>query len=199
MPLRAGLDRERVVGAAADIVDAGGADALSLAAVAARLGVRIPSLYNHVAGLEGLRRDLALHSLGLLDDALRLAALGRSGDEAVIAIAAAYRAFVKAHPGLYEITQRVPPVADPAIQAASAAPVQVALAVLAAYGLSGEDAIHAVRALRSAIHGFVTLEMSGGFGLPVDLDESFHRLIAILIRGLREPRVEPRVDHHAAG
>ncbi len=192
MPLRAGLDRERVVGAAADIVDAGGADALTLAAVAARLGVRIPSLYNHVAGLEGLRRDLALHSLGLLDDALRLAALGRSGDEAVIAIAVAYRAFVKAHPGLYEMVQRVPPVADPAIQAASAAPVQVALAVLAAYGLSGEDAIHAVRALRSALHGFATLEMSGGFGLPVNIDESFHRLIAILIRGLREPPVDPR-------
>jgi AcrR family transcriptional regulator len=199
MPLRAGLDRERVVRAAADIVDTGGADALTLAAVAARLGVRIPSLYNHVAGLEGLRRELALYGLRLLDDALRSAALGKSGDEAVIAIAAAYRAYVKAHPGVYEIAQRVPPATDSALQAAAAAPVQVALAVLAGYGLSGDDAIHAVRALRSAIHGFVTLEISGGFAMPVDLDESFDRLILILIRGLRDPSSQPPIHHRAAG
>jgi len=185
MSRRAGLDREGVVAAAAEIADTEGTGALTLAAVAARVGVRIPSLYNHVAGLDGLRRDLALHALRLLTDALRSAAIGRSGDQAVYAVADAYRAFVKAHPGLYESIQRVPPTTDPDIQAASRAPVEVALAALASYGLSGDDAIHAVRALRSAIHGFVTLEMTGGFGLPVSLDESFHRLITIFIRGLR--------------
>ena len=60
MPARAGLDSAAVVRAAADLADAKGIDALTLGEVAARLGVRTPSLYNHIAGLDGLRRDLAL-------------------------------------------------------------------------------------------------------------------------------------------
>jgi hypothetical protein len=44
--------------------------------------------------------------------------------------------------------------------------------------LEGDDAIDAIRALRSALHGFVLLETGGGFGLPVDVDRSFERLVA---------------------
>jgi hypothetical protein len=60
------------------------------------------------------------------------------------------------------------------------------------YGLTGEDAVHAVRVLRSAMHGFVSLELMGGFGLPLNLDESFRRLIQMFIDGLRHwPRHVP--------
>jgi hypothetical protein len=38
--------------------------------------------------------------------------------------------------------------------------------------------------VRSALHGFVTLEAVGGFGIPLDLDESFERMVAALARGL---------------
>ena len=50
--------------AAAALADEGGAgEELSLARLAERLGVRKPSLYNHVEGLSGLRRELALMAL----------------------------------------------------------------------------------------------------------------------------------------
>jgi len=62
--------------------------------------------------------------------------------------------------------------------------VDVVIAVLRAYGLDGDDAIHGVRVIRSALHGFVMLETGGGFGIPLDLDESFARLVATLDRGL---------------
>ena len=35
----------------------------------------------------------------------------------------------------------------------------------------------AARALSAALHGFVTLEAGGGFGMPVDVDRSYARLI----------------------
>nr|MDQ2831507.1 WHG domain-containing protein [Chloroflexota bacterium] len=56
--------------------------------------------------------------------------------------------------------------------------------VLAPYGLRGAEETHAIRAWRSLVHGFVSLEMTGGFGLPLDLDESFRRLIRLFIAGL---------------
>ena len=49
----------------------------------------------------------------------------------------------------------------------------------------GDDALHATRVLRSALTGFVALEQNGGFGLPLALDETFERLIALLDRGLQ--------------
>jgi hypothetical protein len=51
------------------------------------------------------------------------------------------------------------------------------LAVLAGYRLAGDDAVDAARALRAALHGFVVLEAGGGFGLPVDVDRSYARMV----------------------
>ena len=184
MAHRAGLDTRRVVDAAADLIDAEGLEALSLTALAARLNVRLPSLYNHVAGLEGLRRALAMRAMRGLAEALGRAAQGRSGEDAIIAVGNAYRAYGKAHPGLYAMLQYVSPASDEEVRAAAYAPVEVLLAVLAGYGLKGEPAIHIIRALRSALHGFVQLETSGAFALDVTVDESFTRMLSLLVRGI---------------
>ena len=52
------------------------------------------------------------------------------------------------------------------------------------------DATHALRALRSKVRGFATLEVAGAFGLPEDCDESFRRLVDALAAGLRHDRLE---------
>ena len=186
---RAGLSTAAVVAAAADIADAEGLDRLTLARVAAAAGVRTPSLYNHVESLDDVRRRVALLALRDLADALRDAAVGRAGDDALVAMADAYRAYARRHPGRYAATQRAPAEGDEAMRAAATGAVDVVLAILRGYGLEGDDAIHAARAVRSALHGFVALETGGGFGIPVDLDESYARMVRALARGLREAPV----------
>jgi len=57
---------------------------------------------------------------------------------------------------------------------------------MASLGLQGEEAVHALRAFRSMVHGFVTLEVAGGFGLPEDCDKSFRRMVDTLIVGLQK-------------
>jgi len=183
---RAGLSPAAVVAAAADLADAHGLDAVTLAAVAGAVGVRTPSLYNHVGGLDDVRRGVALTALREIGDALRDAAVGRAGDDALVALAHAYRAYAREHPGRYAAAQRAPAAEDAELSAAGARTVDALLAVLAGYGLAGDDAIHAARGVRSALHGFVALETGGGFGIPVDLDMSFDRMVAALARGLRD-------------
>ncbi|HAJ37500.1 MAG TPA: TetR family transcriptional regulator [Chloroflexi bacterium] len=187
MSRRAGLDKPSVVAAAAALVNRDGVAALSLKRLAEELGVQTPSLYNHVAGLPGLERELALLGVQRLGDALTAAVIGKSGAAAVTALLDAYRAFVTANPGLATYTVR-PAALDAPDDAeriqAEARIVQVAVAVVASFGLAGDDAIHAVRALRSVAHGFATLEAAGGFGIPLDLDESFRRLTAMVNAGL---------------
>ena len=58
------------------------------------------------------------------------------------------------------------------------------LAVLRGYGLDEDGTVHATRAVRSALHGFVSLEAAGGFGLPQDVDASYDRLVDLLDAGL---------------
>ena len=181
---RMGLDTERVVGAAAAIADADGLDAVTLARVADELGVRAPSLYNHVDGRPGLLRAVALLALRELTDALREAAVGRSGDDALAATARAYRDYAREHPGRYAATVRAPGSEDPEQGAAAKETYEVVAAVLRSWNLTGDEAIHAARTFRSAVHGFVVLEAAGGFGIPLDLDESFERLVATLAAGL---------------
>ena len=183
MPRR-GLDRARVVEAAAAIADADGLEAVTLARVADALGVRPPSLYHHVAGRDGLLRALAARSTSELVTALRRAATGRAGAAAIAAVAAAQRAYALEHPGRYAATVAAPAAGDSEHERAAAEAVDVLGAVLAGSGLDGDDLVHAIRALRSAVHGFAVIEAAGGFELAVDREESFRRLVDALARAL---------------
>lgn len=185
---RAGLDTERVVDAAAAIADADGLEGVTLARVAGELGVRAPSLYNHVDGRGGLLRALAVRGVRELTAALRDAAVGRAGTDALGATARAYRDYALAHPGLYAAGVAAPAPDDAEHQAAARETVDVVFAVLRGWHLEGDDAVHAARTFRSAVHGFVLLECAGGFGIPVDLDASFERLVATLAGGLATDR-----------
>jgi hypothetical protein len=102
-----------------------------------------------------------------------------------MAVAQAYRRFVNERPGLYAATVRAPAPDDLALQQASQALLDLIVAILAPYNLDEQEAMHAVRGLRSIAHGFATLELAGGFGLPLDRDESFLRLVRAYIDGLR--------------
>ena len=195
MSPRAGLDRAAVLAAAARLANEQGLEALSLAELARGLGIRTPSLYNHVDGLPGLRRALALHGLAEMEQRLGRAAIGKSGAQAVTALVGAYRDFILEQPGVYAATVRSPLVdspVDPELEAASREVVGIALAALAGYALNEADALHAVRILRSLVHGFASLEIAGGFGLALDVEESFRRLVAMYIAGLESGQISTR-------
>lgn len=188
MSPRAGLDQTAVVQAAAALVDAEGLDALSITRLAQILGVKAPSLYNHVGGLPGLRRELALFGLRELAARLGDAALGCSGPAALQAAAAAYRTFIKEHPGVYAAGLRASgnlEYEDEELRRLEERSLHIVLRIIASFGMEGEEAIHAARGLRSLVHGFATLELAGGFGLPLSLDESFQRLTDLLIQGIQ--------------
>ena len=189
MAKRVGIDKDAVVRAAAKIADEEGWDAVTLAGVAKKLRIRPPSLYNHVGGLEGVRRELKLLALRDLNDALSRATIGKSRDAAVRSLAATYRTFVKRNPGTYAATMVAAPKNDPAVEAAAAVMVETCLSVVSGYGLSRREGLHAIRALRSAVHGFVALETAGGFGIPLDVDKSFEWLVSALLKGGLRPRI----------
>jgi AcrR family transcriptional regulator len=181
---RAGLSAQRVTVAAADLADEVGWHRLTLAELAARLGVRQPSLYKHVDSLEMLRRRVAALAVAELREGLVDAATGRAGRDALLAMADAYRDYARRYPGRYAASVIAPAVDDHDHIRVAAAAIAALMAVLRAYDLSEEDGIHAIRGLRAVMHGFVSLEAAGAFAMPVEKDESYHRLIASFEAGL---------------
>lgn len=174
--------------AALDLVDAGGPtgfERLTLAAVAERVGVAVPSLYKHVGGLDDLRRGVALEAVLALRGVITEEAVGRAGAEALRAVARGIRSFATEHPGRYAAVQVTPALgADDRLTEAAASTVEAIAAVLRGFELPDARTVDAVRLVRSAVHGFVTLEQGGGFGLPDDLDRSFDVLVDATVAGV---------------
>lgn len=196
---RAGLSTLRVVQEAEDVADEIGLHNVTLAAVADRLGVKVPSLYKHVAGMDALQRLVAIRAITELGDVLGRAAVGKAGTAALGAMFVACRDWATKHPGRYEATVPAPPPHDAEHAAASNAVVGVVLDVLAGYQLDGDDAVDAIRALRATLHGFIALENSGGFGLPTDIDRSFDRVIAALADTLTKWSTSAESSSRSAG
>jgi AcrR family transcriptional regulator len=182
---RQGIDPDIIIQAAIQLADEYGLEQVSLASLAAKLGIKTPSLYNHIAGLPGLRRQLTLYGMQQLKESGMQAVLGKSGDEAVIAFCLDYVAFARLHPGLYEAVVLANHQSDPEIDAASKELVTLLLRILDAYKLEEKDALHRIRAIRSMVHGFASLEAKGGFALQLDRDESLLLMLKTYLAGLR--------------
>lgn len=174
---RAGLNRDRVAEEAAVMADELGLGKLTLAGLAQRLGVRQPSLYNHIDSMAGLHRDIAVQAKKDLGEVLARASVGRSGADAISTMSHAYRAWALEHPGRYEASNAMPAPGDVEDEAVSLSAIQVIADALIAYRLEGDDAIDAIRAFRSTLHGFVSYESAGAFRWNADVDRSFDRLI----------------------
>ncbi len=184
MARRVGVDKAAVLAAALEIIDADGADALTLAAVADRLGIQAPSLYSHVDGLGGLKSDLAIAATSEFGDVLADAVMGLAGDDALRSFAAAYRSFATEHPGRYALTLQPAAGSPETRREAGGRGTRATAAVIQSYGLSKTDAARAGRTLRSALHGFATLETANGIG-GSDIDGSFAYLVELVIHGIR--------------
>lgn len=171
--------------AGARLADEVGLDQLTMGLLAERLGVKTPSLYKHVDNLADLIHRIAVLAMVELSDAIRDATQGRAGVDALTAAAHTMRTFVTDHPGRYTAGNNARPSTpdDPLIEAATRF-LESLSAVLRGYQLHPDVEVHALRMLRSTLHGFASIESAGGFMIDVDIDDSFTWMIKLIDQGL---------------
>ena len=162
---RAGLSRERLVQAGAELADEVGFANVTVSALARRFGVKDASLYSHLRNSLDLRTGIAALALGELADRAADAVAGRAGRDALAAFADAYRGYAREHPGRYAAAQLPldPETAPAAAIEAAVRHAELTRAVLRGYDLPEPEQTDAVRLLGSAFHGYVTLEGAGAF------------------------------------
>ncbi|GAA0690148.1 WHG domain-containing protein [Streptomyces cellulosae] len=185
MTPRAGLTTERLTQAGATLADEVGFDHVTVSELARRFDVKVASLYSHVKNSHDLKTRIALLALEELADRAADALAGRAGKDALVALANVYRDYAREHPGRYAAAQfRL----DPETAAASAGVrhAKMTRALLRGYDLDEPDQTHAVRLLGSVFHGYVSIEMGGGFSHSApDTEETWSRVLDALDALLR--------------
>ncbi len=189
---RSGLAPASVTKAGAGLADELGYDQLGMGVLAQRLGVKTPSLYKHVDSLADLARRVAVLAATELGDAIRDATQGRSGSEALRAAAQTMRTYAEQHPGRYAAINRAHPAGpnDPLV-AAQHRLLDSFAATLMGYRLDPTTKVHALRMVRSMLHGFVTLDAAHEFQLETDVNDSFTWMTQFIDHGLKAMTPDP--------
>lgn len=174
--MKKGLTKDIIVVEAVALIEEQGLDAFSLRALAARLGVRAASLYNHIANVDELYTAVGEKVMGRLRDVLVAAIADKQGDEAVWALAEAYYHFGKENPELYKTFIAMRNKEGEALSGAFKETLMPFYQALAVYHLSEQEVVAMHRMLRGLIHGYLMLQEAGYFSQPIIDPEASYRL-----------------------
>ena len=156
--------RAQIVAAALDLIETGGPEALTMRALAERVGIRAASLYRHFADKEAV--EVAMIAAAFANQAVAGEAAIVGADRPLAAIGRVYRRWALDHPHLYRLmTDRPLPRADlpDGLEARAAAPL---------IGIFGGD-VDRARAAWAFAHGMTLLELAGRFPPGADLDAAW--------------------------
>ena len=201
-PARARTSRAAIIAAARDLLEDGGLEAVSMAGVAERVGVRAPSLYKHFGDRSGLLAAAATDATLDLGRVVSVA-VERSGADAterLQALAAAYRSFALATPRAAAlIFAGVAPGATPTpeSQTEAARPVlDVAEAIV-----GPTRALAAARVMTAFAYGFASMESAGAFRFGGDVEEAYRLGILVLASGLEKVAADgsQEIERQAGG
>lgn len=189
-----GINRELIFKKAIEIIERNKHAAVSMREIAEELEIKTPSLYNHVKSMNELFADISFYAAHQLRQAQLAAIQGKDREEALFALAAAYRNFAREHTGLYKVTMALPSLPEDILAQTAAAVADPIFLVLSQYDLTEEQTIHWQRILRSMIHGFLTQEEAGFFRhSPVSVEVSYQTAVRCFLNGLYE---QTGGDHH---
>jgi len=167
------IDRDMILDAALAIADQHGLEAVTMAAIANRVGVTPMALYRHVANkmavLDGLVERLLTEFPSPASDAPWAERLG--------SLAGEIRAMACRHPDVFPLLLQRPAITPEALHVRGGI-----YRALEEAGVDPERVARTERLISTAILGFATSEVSGRFSHhpPAELDADFERLLEML-------------------
>jgi|HubBroStandDraft_6_1064221.scaffolds.fasta_scaffold44630_2 AcrR family transcriptional regulator len=141
------LTRKLIIGAAIELIEQDGVDAVSMQRLASELGCGVVSLYHHVPSRSALLDGVAD---AVMSGIAVTSVPGTDWQEQVRAQARAFRQITRAHPRCAMVV-----ISRPASSAAIVRPAEDALATLRAAGFGRAEAVRIVRAFVAYIVGSV--------------------------------------------
>ena len=174
-----GLTKDLLLAVAVACMESTGQPVVSLHEVARRLGVKTPSLYNHIKNTKELRYEIFQYAIGQFVANQRAATANKRKDEAVRAFAEAYHTFATENKGLYRLIMSIPSEEDERAKEVAIPLLETVVEILTDYGLTEESVAHWQRVFRAILHGFISEEDLGYFYYYKSIDLKKSRDIAV--------------------
>lgn len=182
MPTPAKTSRQELVSIARSMIEAGGAETLTVSAVAQSAGVKGPSLYKHFADRSALLRAVEINVLYELEAVLRSGTKGRTPRARLKNMAATYRKFAVERPHSYAVIYSRNAFDDPEIAAACLFAANPLLEELREAGIAETRILPLARTLTAFLHGFVSMEIVHAFRLGGDINDAFDEGLETILR-----------------
>ncbi len=182
---RAGIDKNRIIELAAKKANENGLENVTLKMLADELGVKTPSLYNHIDSLENLKKQLMLYGWKQMENQLVRSAVGVSGYEALRVMCHTFFEYATANPGIFNAMLWYNKFENDETMGATDDFFSVFFKITKSLHISEENTNHLIRTFRGFLEGFSLLVNNGAFGNPIPLKESFDLSVDVFIEGMK--------------
>lgn len=174
-----GLSKEQIVAEAVSCIETTGQPTVSLHELARRLGIKTPSLYNHIRNTKELQHEIFRYAIQRFVDHQKEAIQGKERDAAVWAFAHAYDSFARENRGLYRLIMSIPSEEDAKAKELALPLLKTVVEIFSHYGMREEQIAHWQRVFRAILHGFISQEDLGYFYYYDTVDVQTSRDIAV--------------------
>lgn len=181
-----GVTKEAVIQAASDIADKDGLKGVSLKAVAKKLNIRTPSLYNHIASLDDLLHEVAHKGMRTMNEEMTQAAIGTFGNEAIISVSTAYFRCMIANPGVYETIQWVHWHSNEETAKIFEHYKSLLIKIILSCKLKKEKTDEVLNLLIGVLHGYTTMQIGNAFTNPKETIISLSEAVDTVLLGIHQ-------------
>lgn len=180
------VSKALVIETASQIADEQGLNSLSLKAVAEKLNVRTPSLYNHIESLDDLLREVAHKGMRSMNEQMAQAAIGKSGDTALKGVSIEYLNFIIEHPGVYETIQWATWHGTEETVQIFGNYIKILSTIISSYNFPSESTNEILNLFTGFLHGFTTLQVRYAFSDPQKVRDELCNAVGTIMLGVHQ-------------
>ena len=185
---RTGLTKEEIIEKAAALANEKGLSYLTVTTLSEYLGIRKPSLYNHIKTIDDLYYKLMIYGWKKVSEEIAVGINSSDPNENLKTFGRSFYKFALENPGVFEAMLWYNKYSDESLLEATDGLYSFFFEQTDGLGIDREVANHLLRTYRAFLEGFVMLQIHNSFGNPISIDESFEISINVLISGIEQYR-----------
>lgn len=182
---RADIDKTIIIKKAAKMANEIGLEKVTLKLLSNQLNIKPPSLYNHIKGLDDLRKEVMIYGWKQLEERVIEAAICVTGYDALEAMGRTFYKYATENPGIFNAMLWYNKFQSDETQDATKRFFSVIYKIFSTLNISQKNCDHLIRTYRAFLEGYALLVNNKAFGHPLSIEDSFEISLQVLKAGTK--------------
>jgi len=185
---RTGLSKEEILEKAVALANEKGLSYLSVTTIAEYLGIKKPSLYNHMNTIDDIRKSIMIYGWKKVSEEIISDISFEDPKENLMEYGRRFYKYTIDNPGVFEAMLWYNKYSDNVLLETTEGLYSFFFTQTDNLGVERDVANHLLRTYRAFLEGFIMLQIHNSFGNPISVDESFKISMNVLISGIEQYR-----------